>query len=398
MANLPSDRTKLQVAVSNQQASVIASAQANREMAIEAYDTIDLLNQKVDSNIAAGALAPYPPSFMSRQAMINGNMDIAQRGTSFTNPTNSQCTIDHYQSIYDVSGGGTLPTTIIHSQQALTAGDIQGSYNYYRIVTNGAGSGFAASFLYWIRQKIENGTRFLCGAGKKVTVSFWARSSISGKRLGLHLLQSYGTGGTPTSAEIINGTNFSLTSTWTKYSYTFTTNTLVGKTFGTNNDDILTPTFMIGWGSTYQDRAGATTAESFGGSGNIDIAQVQVNAGDAALPFQPRSFAEELALCQRYGRTGGYGAAGTFITATNVVLSLTFGSEMRTSPVPTLLQTAIAVEEVNVANRTSSGSTLVGTTQTSTRGCRLEINGFTGGTAKNAAILKSDAVFFDAEL
>jgi hypothetical protein len=36
------------------------------------------------------------------------------------------------------------------------------------------------------------------------------------------------------------------------------------------------------------------------GSGVINIAQVQVNAGDEALSFQPRTFTEELQACSRY--------------------------------------------------------------------------------------------------
>jgi hypothetical protein len=36
------------------------------------------------------------------------------------------------------------------------------------------------------------------------------------------------------------------------------------------------------------------------GTGTTDIAQLQVNSGDTSLPFQPKSFAEEFALCQRY--------------------------------------------------------------------------------------------------
>jgi len=56
MAQLPADRTKLNAAVANQQPSIVASAKANREALIEAYDTIDLLNQKVDTAINNGKM------------------------------------------------------------------------------------------------------------------------------------------------------------------------------------------------------------------------------------------------------------------------------------------------------------------------------------------------------
>lgn len=48
MSSLPSDRTKLNAAVGDQSQSITpASGRKNREALIEAYDTIDLLNQKL---------------------------------------------------------------------------------------------------------------------------------------------------------------------------------------------------------------------------------------------------------------------------------------------------------------------------------------------------------------
>lgn len=59
MANLPANRTKLNVAIANQQPSIVASSQANREALVESYDTIDLLNQKVDKAISDGTPTAY---------------------------------------------------------------------------------------------------------------------------------------------------------------------------------------------------------------------------------------------------------------------------------------------------------------------------------------------------
>jgi hypothetical protein len=54
------------------------------------------------------------------------------------------------------------------------------------------------------------------------------------------------------------------------------------------------------WGTTVGTNYGLGSAESYVGSGNIDIAQVQLCAGGIALPFQPKNYAEELQNCQRY--------------------------------------------------------------------------------------------------
>lgn len=243
------------------------------------------------------------PAFMARNALINGNLDVAQRfptvGAIMTNPFAGQYLLDRFYFSQNVGASGVFPT-ISASRQALTPGDIPNSYYFFRVNPNGAGTQSTVDSFYTVRQGIENGTRYLCGNGKKVTVSFWARSSIAGKKIAVNIKQQYGTGGSPSALEELVGSTFTLTSTWTQYTYTFTTNTLVGKTFGTNNDDQLTLLFWYEWGSSFISRFGASTNESFVGAGNIDIAQVQVCAGDVAIPFQPHRFAEELALCQRY--------------------------------------------------------------------------------------------------
>lgn len=52
MATLPADRSKLAIAQQNQVAGKPAAAKANIDAMTEAYDTIDLLNQKVDDHLA----------------------------------------------------------------------------------------------------------------------------------------------------------------------------------------------------------------------------------------------------------------------------------------------------------------------------------------------------------
>lgn len=257
---------------------------------------------------------------LARQAIINGNFDIWQRGTSLASLTDSTNTYlaDRWY-FYGAKDGGT-PPTIAQSRQVQTPGALDNSFFHYRVAVDGAGSSYGNSMVYGLFQKIEHGTRYLCGDGKKITISFKARSSIANKKIGVLVSQTYGTGGSPSSTEVINGDNFALTSDWQEFSLTLTTNTLSGKTFGSNYDDSLILCFYICWGSTYQDRVGASAAETWGGSGNVDIAQVQVCAGDIALPFEPKSFAEELLACQRYyQKSYQYNDAPGTVTAANTI-------------------------------------------------------------------------------
>lgn len=244
---------------------------------------------------------------LARQAIINGNFDIWQRATSMTNPVSNSIAADRWRLSF--ANSGTLPTTIIHSRQALTPGDIPNSFYHYRIAPNGAGSGFATGNFYNIQQPIEHGVRFLAGAGKKVTISFYAKSDIAGKKLGIGLQQEYGTGGSPSGNDVLTGQVVTLTNAWVKYTATINLSTLVGKTFGTNDDDVLRLFFFLMWGATIgSSYLSGAAAETFGGSGNIDIAQVQVCAGDTALTFQPMSYEEQLRKCYRYYEVGSIGS------------------------------------------------------------------------------------------
>lgn len=236
---------------------------------------------------------------MARQALINGNFDIWQRAVTSTNPAAPSFIADRWKLSSD-AGGGAFPTNTIHSRQAITPGDLPNSFYMYRINPDGAGTSLGASSRYWLQQHIEHGTRNLAGASRKVTLTFWAKSTIASKKIGAFLIQNYGSGGSPTSDEYINGSNITLTSSWQKFTVTFTLNTLAGKTFGTNLDDALILNIGVMWGSSNAAFFGAGSAETFVGSGNIEIAQVQLSATETSLPFQPQSFDDELRRCQRY--------------------------------------------------------------------------------------------------
>jgi hypothetical protein len=285
-----------------------------------AHTTDEEVAQTIVAEEVDGMYTDGMPYGMARQAIMNGNFDVWQRGTSVALVDSTvQFQADRWQDTID-KNGGTLPT-LTRSRQLLTSGDIPGSFYFTRVATNGAGTSLGVSSVHYFFQRIERGTANLCGLNKKVTVSFYARSSIANKRICLTLTQEYGSGGSPAASEQILGTPITLTSSWTKYTVTFTTNTLVGKTFGTNNDDSLRLNLWQMWGTTFGNanvQAGVT-AETYVGAGNIDIAQVQLCSGDVALPFQPKSYEEELMACQRYyevvnGTHYGFGTNACFIS------------------------------------------------------------------------------------
>lgn len=240
---------------------------------------------------------------MARQACPDGgNFSIAQLvptpGTEITNPANEAYPLFDLWVNRSYADGGTPPTVKI-SQHVLTPGELPGSRYCLRTNVDGAGVNFGVISRHGTYICIEDGVRLLCGTDRKISVSFRARSDIVGKKVGCYVVQHYGTGGSPSTADTLVGDSFVVTSEFDLHEVTFSTVDITNKTFGSNNDSMLLVHFIWQWGSSVGSSVG-DTAESFVGAGNMDLAQVQINTGDIALPFEPMSYADELRACQRY--------------------------------------------------------------------------------------------------
>lgn len=313
----------------------------------------------VADDVLDNGLGYKDPNF--KNWIMNGNFDIAQRGTSFTNPSHLAYVADRWK-VMNNSEGATFPSSIVLTQEKLTSGDIFGSFYYLRSSWNGELSNIQTYSRHGLLQYIEHGTKFLAGLNKKVTVTFYARSSIADKRLGVFIYQAYGTGGSPSSATILTGNTFTLSSSWEKYSYTFTTNTLSSTVFGTNDDNYFMLDFMYVWGSGYSSHMNTDTSEPFVGSGNIDIAQVALYAGDVAYPFEPKSYQQELSDCQRYFQvfsTDVYSALRMYYyTSSQFMYRLAYKQKMAKKPTVTLIGTP----NVSYAVAATTGSLITGFT------------------------------------
>jgi len=241
---------------------------------------------------------------MRRNAIINGNFEIAQRGTSQT--TSGYGSIDRW---YGYHAGSTKTM----SRQAFTIGQIAvpGNPKYYcrTVVTSSAG----ASNGVMLKQCIESVSTY---AEEEVTLSIYAKADAA-KNIAIELMQSFGTGGAP-SADVTQfiGT-CALTSSWQWFTFVFTVPSISGKTLGTAGDDTLKIQFWFDAGSDYNSRTNSLGQQS----GTFDIARVQIEEGSTATPFEIRPFLEELILCQRFYETSYHFEEGHFPGAIT-----TFGS------------------------------------------------------------------------
>ena len=243
-----------------------------------------------------------------KNAIINGNFDIWQRGTSFTA---TGYTADRWNAI--VSGTGT--TTI--SQQSFTLGqtDVPNEPKYYLRIAKSSG---AASGDY-LSSKNESVRTF---AGQATVISFYAKASAA-TTLTPTIRQNFGTGGSPSSVNDAVKSDISVTTSWQKFTITHTFDSISGKTLGTGNNDHIELFFNI------QNGAGDS----------VDFAQFQWEKGSVATNFEVRPIAEEQVLCDRYfqsyGNTGNNFIIYSFGVAINTTECRTlfnFRNIMRTTP------------------------------------------------------------------
>jgi hypothetical protein len=229
------------------------------------------------TSINGGPLAGF------RNAIINGNFDFWQRGTSFTG---NEYGADRWSS----SRVGTTHTV---TQQPFTLGQtaVPGEPTYYHrtvVITAAGASNFSV-----LVQRIEDVRTF---AGQQATISFWAKADAT-KNIAVELAQAFGTGGSP-SAEVttIGTTKISIGTNWQKVTVTATLPSISGKTLGTNNNSYIILAIWFDAGSNFNARTDTLGQQS----GTFEIAQVQLEPGPVATPFERRPIGTELALCQRY--------------------------------------------------------------------------------------------------
>jgi len=199
-----------------------------------------------------------------KNLLINGGFDIWQRGTSFTTLSNNTYAADRWNLF-------TVASTHTVSRQAFTPGqtDVPGNPTYFmRLASSGSNE-------LRLIQKIEAPGVL---SGTTMTLSFWAKTTDGGSIRTIFATQDAFASGARADQGMGGGTT--LDTTWRKITRTVTFPSITGKTVGVN---------------TY------ASVEIYITLGNsVDIAQVQLEVGSVATPFEFRPFAEELALCQRY--------------------------------------------------------------------------------------------------
>lgn len=329
---------------------------------------------------------------MFRNKLINGGFDIWQRSTSQT--SSGYGSDDRWLN-------GHAGSSKTASRQTFTLGqtDVPGNPTYFaRTVVTLAGSPTTSDYVLK-RQNIEFVKTL---AGQTATLSFWAKADAS-KNMAVEFAQSFGTGGSP-SAQVnaISVTTFALTSSWKYFTATVNLPSISGKTIGTNGDDYVQMNFWLSAGSDYNARTNSLGQQS----GTFDIANVQLEAGPQATPFEQRPIGVELNLCRRYLAyfPGNCDTMPAYILSpgTAALCLISLGTPLRSSPVSASMQISTAAD---FKVRKTDGGSVAASALTFDSGsltcASVVLTGLTGLTTGDGSLVRienSGFISFSAEL
>tara|TARA_Y100000816_G_scaffold288468_1_gene273076 strand:- start:4043 stop:5263 length:1221 start_codon:yes stop_codon:yes gene_type:complete len=242
-------------------------------------------------------------SLSTRNIIINGDMSVAQRGTSSTS--------SNFQTVDRMSVGyGTISVT--QSQQSLTSGSpYEAGFNNFIRMANTSTSSAAGAYVQLYHpieaQHIANSGWNFKSSSSFITLSFWARSSLAGTY--------YARVNTDDGTAYYRIKAFTLSAdTWTKVTFTIEGNS----NLTINNDNGLGFQVVIipHYGTTFTGSNASTTAWftlvsndyfpdfaqnwSNTSSATFDVTGMQLEVGEVATPFKHESFGDNLQRCQRY--------------------------------------------------------------------------------------------------
>ena len=237
-----------------------------------------------------------------RNIIINGAMQVAQRGTSFTPTTSQLYTLDRFQIFPQGSTAGRA--TITQDSSAPN-----GFANSLKIDVTTADTSIAASEAYILGYQAEGQDVQMFKKGtseaEQYTVSFYVKGNASAT----YVLELFDM---DNSRQISK--TFTVTTDWARVIMTFPSDTT--GSFDNDNASSLALFFHLHAGSTFTsgtinssawaantnaNRVGSGTTSIFDSTDRtFFITGLQMEVGSQATPFEHRSFGEELALCQRF--------------------------------------------------------------------------------------------------
>ena len=256
------------------------------------------------------ALIGSQASLAMPNLMINGNMQVSQRGTSSTDvPSHST---NYYPLIDQIAVESNNSAGRLTMSQADVT-DLAGFTKAMKLDCTTADTSIAADEYFLFEKRIEGQDLQGLGHGtsgaKPVTISFYVKGTANTY---MCELQNY-------DASKISSNQFAVTTSWNRISITVPANT--ANTISNDNGNGFWLNFWIHAGSTFTggtysanawqslvNNKRASGIGSFFSSTNNElfITGLQMEIGEVATPFKHETFADNLQRCQRYYQHLGY--------------------------------------------------------------------------------------------
>jgi len=280
------------------------------------------------------------PNF--RNIVINGDMSIAQRGTSFSSISSGNGTypVDRFRN--NMSGAGTW--TISQSTTVPTGQGFATSVKYDCTTADGS---LAAGDYLLFQQIVEAQNlqylKFGTSSAQNLTLSFWVRSNKTGTYIAEFYISD--TGRSFSKSYTIDSAD-----TWEKKTITFPGDT--GGAINNDNGTGLELNFWLAAGSTYSSgslqTSWGTRVNANMAAGQVNLADstsnewyvtgVQLETGSVASDFEFLPVDVNLQRCHRYyylhasNSTSMDIGPGGYYTSSMIFVNVTFPCSMRAAP------------------------------------------------------------------
>ena len=315
------------------------------EIKVNSIKGVSASSAAISINNSDGTCTANLTNKPNRNLIINGAMQVAQRGTSSTADTYGS--VDRFYAFH--SGVDEAPT---QAQVAVASGTTPYTLGFRKAFkvtngnqTSGAGAADAIEIITKLEsQDIANSGWNYLSSSSFITLSFYVKSSVA-QNFYVQLLTK---DGTQYNYSFETG---SLTAdTWTKI-----TKTISGNSNLQFDDDAnlgLVIKFLLFRGTDFTDNsvsndAWAAYASSTRSKDNtstwyttndatFEITGVQLEVGSVATDFEHRSFGQELELCKRYfqvhNENGRFTGNTTYYRSSSIETQIKFEPEMRATP------------------------------------------------------------------
>jgi hypothetical protein len=342
-----------------------------------------------------------------RNVIINGAMQVAQRGTSTAGiTTSSYYTADRWRN--DLSGLGTWTSSV--ENDAPTGSGLRKSLKLLCTTADASPTSTDSGTIYTALEG-QNVQQFLKGttSAKQFALSFWVKANVTGTYI----------------AEIYDGDNsrqvsatytISASATWEKKTIIFPADTTGA--FDNDSNASLFVVFALGAGSARTSGTLSTVwntaveANRFAGQVNLaaatnnywQVTGVQLEAGAVATPFEFEDYGTTLAKCQRYFyRTFCHYLLGAVRDTNLPYFTKQFPVTMRVAPTFSSNYTTRAVNAAAAAGEvgfygngwySGAGATAVALDSGDTDQESFYFTGWTGTAGQNLALISSPYTFF----